>query len=102
VDIKREKIAIAEAKRLKIPVVAMVDTNVNPEEIDYPIPANDDAFKSIALSAGRFLKVWSKERLFLSQRSMFRKILNKRRLEIATIVVKRLPANANAAAYAVR
>ncbi|MBU0692873.1 30S ribosomal protein S2 [bacterium] len=49
VDIKREKIAIAEAKRLKIPVVAMVDTNVNPEEIDLPIPANDDAFKSIAL-----------------------------------------------------
>jgi small subunit ribosomal protein S2 len=49
VDIKREKIAIAEARRLKIPVFAIVDTNVNPEEIDFPIPANDDAFKSIAL-----------------------------------------------------
>jgi small subunit ribosomal protein S2 len=49
IDIKREKIAIAEAKRLKIPVVAIVDTNVNPELVDFPIPANDDAFKSIAL-----------------------------------------------------
>ena len=49
VDIKREHIAIAEAQKLNIPVFAMVDTNSNPSEVDYPIPANDDAFKSIAL-----------------------------------------------------
>lgn len=49
VDIKREHLAIAEAKRLGIPVVAMCDTNSNPELVDYAIPANDDAYKSISL-----------------------------------------------------
>ncbi|AWW29852.1 30S ribosomal protein S2 [Echinicola strongylocentroti] len=49
VDIKREHIAIAEAKKLGIPVFALVDTNSNPGEADFPIPANDDAFKSISL-----------------------------------------------------
>ncbi|MDN3669943.1 30S ribosomal protein S2 [Echinicola jeungdonensis] len=49
VDIKREHIAIAEAKKLGIPVFALVDTNSNPGEVDFPIPANDDAFKSISL-----------------------------------------------------
>ena len=44
VDIKREHIAIAEAQKLNIPVFAMVDTNSNPNEVDYPIPANDDSF----------------------------------------------------------
>ncbi len=49
VDIKKEDIAVKEAKRLGIPVFAIVDTNVDPDPIDYPIPANDDAFKSIQL-----------------------------------------------------
>jgi small subunit ribosomal protein S2 len=49
IDIKREHLAIAEAKRLGIPVLAMVDTNSNPEIVDYAIPANDDAYKSISL-----------------------------------------------------
>jgi small subunit ribosomal protein S2 len=49
VDIKREHLAIAEAKRLNIPVIGMVDTNSNPEQIDIAIPANDDAYKSISL-----------------------------------------------------
>ena len=49
VDIKREHLAVAEAHRLNIPVIAMCDTNSNPESIEYPIPANDDAYKSIAL-----------------------------------------------------
>jgi small subunit ribosomal protein S2 len=40
---------VAEAQKLNIPVFAMVDTNSDPSDIDYPIPANDDAFKSIAL-----------------------------------------------------
>ena len=51
VDIKKEAIAVKEAKRLGIPVVAIVDTNTDPELIDYPIPANDDALKSVQLIA---------------------------------------------------
>ncbi|MFA6475650.1 MAG: 30S ribosomal protein S2 [Patescibacteria group bacterium] len=47
VDCKKEKTAIKEANRLKIPVIAMVDTNVNPDKVQYPIPANDDGVKSI-------------------------------------------------------
>jgi small subunit ribosomal protein S2 len=47
VDVKREHIAIKEARKLNIPVFAMVDTNSDPTDIDFPIPANDDAFKSI-------------------------------------------------------
>ncbi|MBO4752774.1 MAG: 30S ribosomal protein S2 [Bacteroidales bacterium] len=47
VDIQKEHIAVAEARRLNIPTFAIVDTNCNPELIDYPIPANDDASKSI-------------------------------------------------------
>ncbi len=49
VDAKKEKIAVAEANRLGIPVVAIVDTNTDPDPIDYPIPGNDDAIKSIQL-----------------------------------------------------
>ncbi len=49
VDIKKEHIAVNEAQKLNIPVFGMVDTNSNPELVDYPIPANDDAFKSISI-----------------------------------------------------
>ena len=49
VDPKREKIAVAEARKLNIPIVAIVDTNCNPEEIDYVIPGNDDAIRAIKL-----------------------------------------------------
>lgn len=49
VDAKREHIAIKEAKKLNIPVFAMVDTNSDPTSVEYPIPANDDAFKSISI-----------------------------------------------------
>ncbi len=49
IDVKREHIAVAEAQRLGIPVFAMCDTNSNPELVDFPIPANDDAYKSISL-----------------------------------------------------
>lgn len=49
VDINKEHIAVAEAKRLNIPTFAIVDTNCNPDLIDFPIPGNDDASKSIAL-----------------------------------------------------
>jgi len=53
VDIIKDKIALSEAKKLDIPVVAIVDTNCNPDEVDYPIPANDDAIKAIRLICSR-------------------------------------------------
>ena len=49
VDPTKEKIALAEAKRVGIPVVAIVDTNCNPDDVDYPIPANDDAVRATRL-----------------------------------------------------
>jgi small subunit ribosomal protein S2 len=49
IDPTKERIALAEAKRMGIPVVAIVDTNCNPDEIDHPIPANDDAIRAIKL-----------------------------------------------------
>ena len=49
VDINKEHIAVAEARRLNIPTFALVDTNCNPDLVDFPIPANDDASKSIAV-----------------------------------------------------
>ena len=52
VDVLKERIAVAEANRLGIPVIAMVDTNSDPSTVDYVIPANDDASKSIELIAG--------------------------------------------------
>jgi len=53
VDPTKERIALAEAKRVGIPVVAIVDTNCNPNNIDYPIPANDDAIRTIRLICSR-------------------------------------------------
>ncbi len=51
VDLNREQLAIAEAHRLNIPIVALVDTNTDPDEVDYPIPGNDDSLRSIGLIA---------------------------------------------------
>lgn len=51
VDQNREKLAIAEAHRLNIPIIALVDTNADPDEVDYPIPGNDDSLRSIGLIA---------------------------------------------------
>jgi small subunit ribosomal protein S2 len=51
VDPKKERIAILEARRLNIPTVGIVDTNCNPEDLDYPIPANDDAIRAVKLIA---------------------------------------------------
>ena len=49
IDTHKEQIAVAEARRMGIPIVAIVDTNCNPEGIDYPIPGNDDAIRAISL-----------------------------------------------------
>lgn len=51
VDPKKERTAILEAKKLNIPVVGIVDTNCNPQDLDYPIPGNDDAIRSVSLIA---------------------------------------------------
>lgn len=51
IDTKKEKIAVAEGRRLGIPIIALVDTNSDPEEIDYPIVSNDDAIRAIKLMA---------------------------------------------------
>ncbi len=53
VDPKKERIAVAEAKRLHIPIIAIVDTNCDPDEIDYPIPGNDDAIRAVRLLTGK-------------------------------------------------
>jgi len=49
VDTKKEHIAIAEARKLRIPVIAILDTNCDPDEVDFPIPGNDDAIRAVAL-----------------------------------------------------
>ncbi|MBP6963781.1 MAG: 30S ribosomal protein S2 [Armatimonadetes bacterium] len=53
VDLKKEHIALAEARKLEIPVVAIVDTNCDPDEVDYVIPGNDDAIRAIKLITGK-------------------------------------------------
>ena len=52
VDSKKEKIAVSEARKLHIPIVAIVDTNCDPDEVDYVIPGNDDAIRAVKLIAG--------------------------------------------------
>ena len=53
VDTRKEKIAVDEARKLKIPVIGVVDTNCNPDEVDYVIPGNDDALRAIRLFASK-------------------------------------------------
>ena len=53
VDTRKEKIAVDEARKLKIPIIGIVDTNCDPDDVDYIIPGNDDALRSIRLFVGR-------------------------------------------------
>jgi small subunit ribosomal protein S2 len=53
VDPKKERIAVLEARKLKIPIIAVIDTNCDPDEIDYPIPGNDDAIRAVKLMVGK-------------------------------------------------
>ena len=52
VDPHKERIAVSEARKLNIPIVAIVDTNCDPDEIDYVIPGNDDAIRAVKLISG--------------------------------------------------
>ena len=53
IDPHKERLAVAEARRLEIPLISLVDTNCNPDEIGYPIPANDDAIRAVKLLSGK-------------------------------------------------
>ncbi len=53
IDPHKERLAVAEARRLEIPLISLVDTNCNPDEIDYPIPANDDAIRAVKLLSSK-------------------------------------------------
>jgi small subunit ribosomal protein S2 len=53
IDPRKERIAVAEAQKLSIPIIAIVDTNCDPSGIDYPIPGNDDAIRAIRLITSR-------------------------------------------------
>jgi small subunit ribosomal protein S2 len=73
VDPRKEHIAIAEARNLGIPVVAIVDTNCDPDEVDYPIPGNDDAIRAVKLitsksRASRWKRKRKKQRKYLRKR----------------------------------
>lgn len=67
VDITKEKNALAEAKRMGIPVVAVVDTNANPDEVDYAIPANDDAIRAIKLMCSKIADAVIEGRIGVTQ-----------------------------------
>jgi small subunit ribosomal protein S2 len=72
VDPKKEDIAISEANKLGIPVIAIVDTNCDPELIDYPIPGNDDAIRAIRLFASRIADAYLTGAGKLAEESMIR------------------------------
>ncbi len=61
IDTRKEKIALAEARKLGITILALVDTNCDPDGIDFPIPGNDDAIRSIKLFTSRIADVWMEE-----------------------------------------
>ena len=65
IDTNKERIAVAEANKLGIPIVAMVDTNCDPDPIDYPVPGNDDAIRAIRLFAERLADVLLESRAVL-------------------------------------
>jgi small subunit ribosomal protein S2 len=72
VDPKKEDIAVSEANKLGIPVIAIVDTNCDPELIDYPIPGNDDAIRAIRLFASRIADAYLAGAGKLEEESMIR------------------------------
>ena len=68
IDIKKEHIAVEEARKLGIPIFALVDTNVDPDLVDYPIPANDDALRSVQLFVHAFAEAINNGRMAAKQR----------------------------------
>ncbi len=81
IDIRREEIAVREARKLGIPIIAIVDTNCDPDLVDFPIPGNDDAIRSIRLITGKIAEA-VKEGLAL------REAKEKEQIEAAMVVEK--------------
>jgi small subunit ribosomal protein S2 len=69
VDPKKERIAIAEARKLSVPIVAIVDTNCDPDEVDYVIPGNDDAIRAIRLITSKMADAVLEGKETLSKRA---------------------------------
>lgn len=67
IDPRKERIAIAEAKRLSIPIVAVVDTNCDPDEVDYVVPGNDDAIRAIKLISSKMANAFLEGKGILSK-----------------------------------
>ena len=77
VDINKEHLAVHEARKMNIPIVAMVDTNVDPTLVDYPIPANDDAAKSISLITGKIADTIIEARQKLQEKKALEEVVEK-------------------------
>ena len=88
VDIRKEHIAVREAAKLGIPAIAIVDTNCDPDQVDYPIPGNDDAIRSIGLISGYLAdgllkaKLWPQRRRKKMLLKMVRAIPRRKRTKI--------------------
>ena len=78
IDPKKERIAIAEARKLSIPIVAVVDTNCDPDEVDYVIPGNDDAIRAIKLLTGKMASATMEGRDVLKRHRSRRRSKRKR------------------------
>ena len=84
VDIKREKNAVAEARRLRIPIVALVDTNCDPDLVDYPIAGNDDAIRSVRLILSVAVQTIGQARADYEARFARRKTDEEKSADVAT------------------
>ena len=94
VDVRQERIALLEARRLGVPVVAIVDTNCDPDEVDFPIPGNDDAIRAIRLVTGKMADA------VLEGRAEWESRQEKAIAEGAAAVEEEAPAPVSAAAIA--
>lgn len=81
IDIRREEIAVREARKLGIPIIAIVDTNCDPDLVDFPIPGNDDAIRSIRLITGKIAEA-------LKEGLALREAKEKEQIEAAMVVEK--------------
>ncbi|MHB2147427.1 30S ribosomal protein S2 [Calditrichota bacterium LG25] len=91
VDINKEHIAVREAKKMNIPVVALVDTNVDPTIVDYPIPANDDAAKSISLITSKIADAIIEAKQKYQDQKALEEAAKKEKVEKKTEEKKRAP-----------
>jgi small subunit ribosomal protein S2 len=83
VDTKKEHIAVKEARKMNVPVIAMVDTNADPTIIDYPIPANDDAAKSISLITGKIADVVIEARQKVKEKKALEEAVEQEKKEVS-------------------